>query len=93
MDRLRQHPGDREPLPREPVQVDAPVARARRREGRLGLGVARDEGIAHFRADFPEPGDLPGSFYTRVRGTPDGDLAVEPIPVAFTRVRPGESLV
>jgi fumarate reductase flavoprotein subunit len=48
---------------------------------------------AHFRADFPEPGDLPGSFYTRVRGMPDGEVAVEPIPVAFTRVRPGESLV
>jgi len=48
---------------------------------------------AHFRADFPEPGDLANSSYTRVRGTPDGELVVGPIPVAFTRVRPGESLV
>jgi len=48
---------------------------------------------AHFRADFPEPGDLAASAYTRVRQEVDGTLAVEVIPVAFTRVRPGASLV
>ena len=48
---------------------------------------------AHFRADFPEPGDLAGSTYTRVRADEKGDLVVEPVPVAFTRVRPGDSLV
>jgi len=48
---------------------------------------------AHFRADFPEPGDLAASAYMRVRQGVDGALAVDAIPVAFTRVRPGESLV
>jgi len=48
---------------------------------------------AHFRADFPELGDLAASAYTRVRQGVDGTLAVEVIPVAFTRVRPGASLV
>jgi fumarate reductase flavoprotein subunit len=48
---------------------------------------------AHFRADFPEPGELGASAYTRVRQSVDGTLAVDAIPVAFTRVRPGESLV
>ena len=48
---------------------------------------------AHFRADFPEPGDLAASAYTRVRQSVDGALEIDAIPVAFTRVRPGESLV
>jgi fumarate reductase flavoprotein subunit len=48
---------------------------------------------AHFRADFSEPGDLAASTYTRVRQSVAGALAVDAIPVAFTRVRPGESLV
>ncbi|MEM7225386.1 MAG: FAD-binding protein [Pseudomonadota bacterium] len=47
---------------------------------------------AHFREDFPEPGDLAQSRYTIVRGTEDG-LAVTSQPVAFTRVRPGQSLL
>jgi fumarate reductase flavoprotein subunit len=47
---------------------------------------------AHFRADFPEPGDLAASAYTRIRARA-GRLAVEAIPVRFTRVRPGESLL
>jgi fumarate reductase flavoprotein subunit len=48
---------------------------------------------AHFRADFPQPGDLAASTYTRVRDAGDATLSVEPVPVVFNRVRPGESLV
>ncbi len=47
---------------------------------------------AHFRADFPETSDLDGSRYTSVRLAGDS-LAVTTEPVAFTRVRPGESLI
>jgi fumarate reductase flavoprotein subunit len=47
---------------------------------------------AHFRSDFPEPGDLDTSTFTRVRAADDG-LAVEALPVRFTRVRPGQSLI
>ncbi len=55
--------------------------------------VARtDSRGAHFRADHPEAGDLPTSRYTLVRTRADTlDVAMEP--VAFTRVRPGESLL
>ena len=48
---------------------------------------------AHFRTDFPDAGDLATSSYTRVRQAADGTLTVEAIPVQFTRVRPGQSLV
>ncbi|MBI1245568.1 MAG: FAD-binding protein [Alphaproteobacteria bacterium] len=55
--------------------------------------VARtDSRGAHFRADNPATGDLATSRYTLVRQGPDG-LAVTTEPVAFTRVRPGESLL
>ncbi|MEO5699214.1 MAG: FAD-binding protein [Casimicrobiaceae bacterium] len=47
---------------------------------------------AHFRADHPEAGDLNASTFTRVRAA-RGTLAVEAVPVEFTRVRPGQSLV
>jgi len=55
--------------------------------------IARDNSRgAHWRADHPGPGSLAGSWYTRTRM--DGDrIAVEPAPVAFTRVRPGQSLL
>ena len=57
-------------------------------------GQARENSRgAHFRADHPEPGDLATSTYTRVHARADGDFAVEAMPVAFTRVRPGQSLV
>jgi fumarate reductase flavoprotein subunit len=47
---------------------------------------------AHFRADFPDAGDLAASAYTRI--TQRGNaMACESIPVRFTRVRPGESLL
>jgi fumarate reductase flavoprotein subunit len=60
------------------------VAAAKARENSRG---------AHFRADFPDAGDLDTSSYTRVRSTPTGALSIEAMPVAFTRVRPGSSLI
>jgi fumarate reductase flavoprotein subunit len=47
---------------------------------------------AHFREDHPGTGDLARSEFTRVT-MKGGNLAVSWKPVAFTRVRPGESLV
>lgn len=47
---------------------------------------------AHFREDFPETSDLATSRYTLVRGDGQG-LAVAMEPVAFTHVRPGQSLL
>ena len=61
----------------------AVVAAALRRENSRG---------AHFRADFPEPGDLAASRYTLVRRIAD-KLVVDDAPVVFTRVRPGQTLI
>jgi fumarate reductase flavoprotein subunit len=47
---------------------------------------------AHFRADFPEAGDLDTTTFTRIRHV-DQNLTVDAIPVKFTRVRPGTSLI
>jgi fumarate reductase flavoprotein subunit len=47
---------------------------------------------AHFREDFPGAGPLETSSYTSARLTGDA-LAIAMKPVAFTRVRPGESLL
>ncbi|MHB8493079.1 MAG: L-aspartate oxidase [Casimicrobiaceae bacterium] len=47
---------------------------------------------AHFREDFPEAGDLERSAYTRI-ALRDGGLRVDFAPVAFTRVRPGQTLL
>lgn len=47
---------------------------------------------AHFREDFPEPGDLQTSRYTRVSAEGD-DIKLEMVPVKFDIVRPGESLI
>jgi fumarate reductase flavoprotein subunit len=56
---------------------------ARKRENSRG---------AHFRSDFPEPGDLTSSRFTVARQTAAGiDITDEP--VAFTHVRPGETLL
>jgi len=57
---------------------------AKRRENSRG---------AHFRADFPEPGNLDTSCYTVVRQGSEGGLQITEEPVQFTRVRPGESLL
>ena len=47
---------------------------------------------AHFRSDCPEAGPLEHSAYTSVRSG-DGGLEIEMKPVAFSRVRPGETLL
>ena len=47
---------------------------------------------AHFRADFPEPGELAQSTYTVARRK-NGQVAVSEAPVQFTIVRPGETLI
>jgi fumarate reductase flavoprotein subunit len=47
---------------------------------------------AHFRDDFPDPGDLATSRYTVAR-LQAGAIDVVSRPVEFTRVRPGESLI
>jgi fumarate reductase flavoprotein subunit len=46
---------------------------------------------AHFREDFPESGPLEGSWYTQSRFS-EGQITIGKVPVAFTRVRPGQSL-
>ncbi|MEN4918359.1 FAD-dependent oxidoreductase [Achromobacter spanius] len=47
---------------------------------------------AHFREDFPEPGDLQTSRYTRASAQ-DGEVRLEMVPVSFDIVKPGESLI
>ena len=55
--------------------------------------AARDDSRgAHFRADHPDAGDLATSRYTLV-GLVDGRAHVTSEPVAFTRVRPGQTLL
>ena len=47
---------------------------------------------AHFREDFPETRDLPGSTFTVVRQVAN-QLVVSRTPVDFVRVRPGETIL
>jgi fumarate reductase flavoprotein subunit len=47
---------------------------------------------AHYRDDFPAPGDVAASTYTLVRARERG-IDVSHEPVHFTRVRPGQSLL
>ena len=47
---------------------------------------------AHFRSDFPEPGDLATSWFTVARQTASG-VEISEQPVEFTHVRPGETLL
>jgi fumarate reductase flavoprotein subunit len=47
---------------------------------------------AHFRSDFPEPGDLATSRFTVARQTAAG-LEISEHPVEFTHVKPGETLI
>ena len=49
----------------------------------------RDSRGAHYRSDFPDTGPLEDSTYTSIRA----DLEVAMEPVAFTRVRPGQTLL
>jgi fumarate reductase flavoprotein subunit len=47
---------------------------------------------AHFREDFPEPGDLENSSFGVARQE-QGRIDIEAHPVQFTIVRPGETLL
>ena len=47
---------------------------------------------AHFREDFPDTGDLDTTRYTRVT-LQDGEAVNEMVPVNFSIVKPGESLI
>jgi fumarate reductase flavoprotein subunit len=55
--------------------------------------LAREDSCgAHFREDFPTSADPATAAFTRIRVRGEA-LATEFVPVAFTRVRPGESLL
>ena len=54
--------------------------------------VRRDSRGAHFRADHPQSGPLESSAFTRLR-LHERAFRVETRPVAFTRVRPGQTLL
>jgi fumarate reductase flavoprotein subunit len=47
---------------------------------------------AHYREDFPEPGDLDTSYFTAVRLL-NAQLQIENRPVLFNRVKPGETIL
>jgi fumarate reductase flavoprotein subunit len=47
---------------------------------------------AHFRTDFPAPGDFASSRFSIARQTA-GKLAITDAPVVFSHVRPGETLL
>ena len=56
-------------------------------------GIAREDSRgAHYRADHPETGPLEQSAFTSMRFS-GGNIRLEMKPVAFTRVRPGETLL
>jgi fumarate reductase flavoprotein subunit len=66
------------------VEVSRVIAlAARKRENSRG---------AHFRSDFPEPGELATSWFTVARQTASG-VEISEQPVEFTHVRPGETLL
>jgi fumarate reductase flavoprotein subunit len=47
---------------------------------------------AHYREDFPEPGDLDTSYFTAVK-LMNSQLLIENRPVLFNRVKPGETIL
>ena len=66
------------------IEVSRVIARA---------ALAREDSRgAHFREDFPETGDLDATRYVRVARDGEG-LRLDTAPVAFSIVRPGESLL
>jgi fumarate reductase flavoprotein subunit len=47
---------------------------------------------AHFREDFPDAGDLEMSAYTTIRRLKE-EIHIRQVPVTFSRVRPGETVL
>jgi fumarate reductase flavoprotein subunit len=60
----------------------------------IALAALRRENSrgAHYRSDFPDPGDLASSTYTVARQRA-GRIQMTEAPVQFTHVKPGETLI